>query len=70
MIKADLMHNLPGHSLMDTGVALVKVGEFLEALGRFEEAGDLYRETAEKYVVNTPLDWQLYEFAGLAYKRA
>lgn len=70
MIEADLMHNLPGHGLKETGLALVKVGELLEALARFQEAGDLYQETAENYVVNTPLDWQVYGFAGLAYKRA
>lgn len=48
---------------------LIEVGELLESLGRFSEAGCVYKEIAETCFKSLPEAGDVHEYAGLAFKR-
>jgi tetratricopeptide (TPR) repeat protein len=53
-------------------VVLPRVGEALEALGRFPLAARVYRHAADHYPAGPEggeMRWRVYEYAGIAYRR-
>ena len=76
--KSDLMHNLPYQESTQLdptespALSMTKVGESLEALGHHNTAAKLYMEIAQDYLApyNSPREYIVHTFAGLAWSRA